>query len=310
MDYTDGDYAHMEKVIGYVHRHHARRQGDVRDSRWRCSLMNSGHDPAEGREPLRGLCPCRLTPGRGGGRMPAAMVPLSLVIFDCDGVLIDSEPIGSRIDAEELQRCGIDITPGEILERFTGVTSRQMFRVLSAERGIELPADLEARVQERVHAAFERELLPIPGVHAVLDALDLPAGVASGSRMRRLEVSLGVTGLYERFRPHVFSAEMVAHGKPAPDLFLHVAATMAVAPERCLVIEDSLNGVLAARAASMPVIGFTGGTHCRPDHGLRLRAAGALDVVGRMADLLPAIDRLRRAGRVARREAPYGRGLK
>lgn len=215
--------------------------------------------------------------------------PPELVIFDCDGVLIDSEPIGCRIEAEALTRAGFPISADEVLRRFTGVTSHECFEILEAEHGRPLPAGFEPNVTAAILAAFERELAPIAGIGDALDRIDLPVCVASSSGLDRLRRSLGLTGLWERFAPHVFSAEEVGgRGKPAPDVFLHAAKRMGVAPARCLVVEDSIRGVEAGIAAGMRVLGFTGGGHCPPDHGEALRATGACAVFARM-DALPAL---------------------
>jgi HAD superfamily hydrolase (TIGR01509 family) len=214
--------------------------------------------------------------------------PTALVIFDCDGVLIDSEVIGCRIEAEALTRAGLEITLAEILDRFTGVTSKETFRTLERERGRRLPADFAPRVGAAIRAAFERELVAIAGVHAALERIKLPVCVASSSSPARLEHSLRVTRLLERFAPRIFSAAAVARGKPAPDLFLHAAERMATPPARCLVIEDSIPGVQAGVAAGMRVLGFTGGSHCAPGHALRLRAAGAEQTFADMS-LLPGM---------------------
>jgi HAD superfamily hydrolase (TIGR01509 family) len=136
---------------------------------------------------------------------------------------------------------------------------------------------------------LERELQPLPGVGAVLDSLSCKICVASSGRPARLEYALSLVGLYDRFRPHVFSATEVPRGKPAPDLFLHAAARMGVMPARCVVIEDSVPGVMGAVAAGMSVIGFVGASHCRSDDAARLAAHGAALVINDMAKLLSAL---------------------
>jgi HAD superfamily hydrolase (TIGR01509 family) len=240
--------------------------------------------------------------------------PPELVIFDCDGVLIDSEIIGCRIEAEELTRAGIPITADEIMSRFTGVTAGESFRSLEAEHGRVLPADFEQRVTAVVLAVFERELQPIAGIESVLDRIELPVCVASSSGLDRLRHTLGLTGLWRHFAPNVFSAEQVGgRGKPAPDLFLHAAKRMGVAPEHSVVVEDSTRGVQAGLAAGMRVLGFTGAGHCPPDHGDALRRAGAHAVFARMEEL-PALLASWSGGAAraaldpaARSDAPYPR---
>ncbi len=211
--------------------------------------------------------------------------PVELVIFDCDGVLVDSETIGCRIEALLLTEAGFAITADEILGRFTGITARETFRTLEAERGGPLPEGFEERVREEIHAAFTRELLAVAGVALALERIALPVCVASSSDPARIAHSLEVTGLLGRFAPHLFSAAAVARGKPAPDLFLHAAARMATPPARCLVVEDSVAGVQAAVAAGMRVLGFTGAGHCPPDHAARLAAAGAARTFASMTEL-------------------------
>jgi HAD superfamily hydrolase (TIGR01509 family) len=228
--------------------------------------------------------------------MPQPSPGPALVIFDCDGVLIDSELIGCRAEAAELARTGIAISADEILARFTGISSKAMYATLEAELGRPLPPDLEARIAARIRADFERELAPVSGIHAALDRLRCAKCVASSSDPARLDHSLTLTGLLERFAPHIFSATMVRHGKPAPDLFLFAAQAMKVAPAECLVVEDSEAGVQAALAAGMRVLGFTGGSHCGPEHAARLLAAGASLVFADMARLPGLIDGAAAAG--------------
>ena len=191
------------------------------------------------------------------------MPDIGLVIFDCDGVLVDSEPIAVRVLLEGLGEIGHAMDEERAYERFLGRSLANMQAVLRAEFGSELPPDRLDRMRQRLFEVYRRELLPIDGVADMLDRLTTPRCVASSSQIERLQVSLEVTGLLSRFVPHLFSASMVAHGKPAPDLFLHVADRMAVAPAACLVIEDSAAGIEAAQRAGMRVFGFVGGSHAR-----------------------------------------------
>jgi HAD superfamily hydrolase (TIGR01509 family) len=209
----------------------------------------------------------------------------SLVIFDCDGVLIDSEVIACRIDAECLTEAGFPTTTEDVLENSVGVASAIYFARLETKLGKRLPGNFWQTVQARIAAEFERELRPIAGVADLLPALGVKVCVASSSHPERLRHTLGLTGLWAHFDPHVFSATMVRNGKPAPDLFLYTAAKMGAAPRDCVVVEDSNAGVAAGVAAGMRVLGFTGGSHCSPDHGKRLRDAGAAVVFDDMRQL-------------------------
>ena len=214
-----------------------------------------------------------------------------LVIFDCDGVLIDSEPLSSRVAAEELTRAGFSFSADEVGARFTGMSDASMYAAIEQKAGRLLPSDLDARIHERLMAAFKRELAAIDGIHHVLDqfdAEDVKYCVASSSTPDRLNVTLRHVGLYDRFAG-VFSASMVDRGKPAPDLFLHAARDMAVPPGCCVVVEDSVAGVSAARAADMAVLGFSGGGHCLDGHDGILIKAGAdrvFDDMTRLPSLL------------------------
>lgn len=207
-----------------------------------------------------------------------------LLIFDCDGVLVDSEPLSCRIDAEVLTGLGIPCTADEIARDFVGVSQKDMIARIAAERSVTLPDDVAERINRTLFARFETDLKPVEGVRDAI--LDLPFRrcVASSSLPERIALSLRVTGLADLFE-HVFSASEVPRGKPAPDLFLHAASRMTAEPADCLVIEDSVAGVRAARAAGMRVIGFTGGGHCGPEHGETLRQAGAMTLVDRMTEL-------------------------
>jgi HAD superfamily hydrolase (TIGR01509 family) len=182
-----------------------------------------------------------------------------LVIFDCDGVLVDSERIGVRIDVEELAELGWPLTEAEVIERFVGRSHEYMAGEIEAALGRPLPAGWEVAFHARYQEAFENELAPVDGVVEALDAIAAPTCVASSSSHERLRHSLGLTGLLERFDGRIFSAEDVHNGKPAPDLFLHAATTLSADPARCAVIEDSRYGVEAARAAGMRAFGYAGG---------------------------------------------------
>lgn len=211
-----------------------------------------------------------------------------LLIFDCDGVLVDSEALACRLDAETLTGLGFPYSAEEIIAQFVGVSLKDMMARIEAEHGRRLPEDFGERLNRTLFTRFEAELQPIPGVRDAILALPHPRCVASSSAPERIALSLRVTGLADLFTS-VFSATEVARGKPAPDLFLHAASRMGFSPDNCLVIEDSSAGIRAARAAGMRVIGFTGGSHCGPAHADKLRAAGAPIVLERMADLPEAV---------------------
>lgn len=208
-----------------------------------------------------------------------------LVIFDCDGVLIDSEIIACRAVVDCLGELGIRETIDDVITRYVGVSAKTMFADFDARYGARIPADFHDRLRERTAQGFDAGLKPMPGVAAAIEALDCPICVASSSAPERLARTLSLTGLLRYFDPHVFSATQVKRGKPAPDLFLFAAERMGVAPERCVVIEDSVLGVQGARAAGMRVIGFAGGSHCGADHADKLRAAGAGAVHAEMRTL-------------------------
>jgi len=211
-----------------------------------------------------------------------------LVIFDSDGVLVDSEPIASRVLAEALTEIGCPHTAQQCIERYTGISMGAVMAKIEADWGRPLPAGFRETLRERDFAAFRAHLRPMPGVTEMLRELRLSKRVASSGAPQKMQVTLGVTGLMRFFEPHVFSAEMVERGKPAPDLFLLAARRMGAAPEACAVVEDSVAGIQAARAAGMRALGFAGGGHAGPGHADRLRGAGAHLVFDRMADL-PAI---------------------
>jgi HAD superfamily hydrolase (TIGR01509 family) len=182
-----------------------------------------------------------------------------LVIFDCDGVLVDSERIAVRLDVDVLGRLGWRLTEAEVIERFLGRTHEYMVREIESALGRRLPDGWEDEFHALSRQAFEAELQPVDGVLEALDRITAPTCVASSSTHERLRHTLGLTGLLERFEGRVFSAADVANGKPAPDLFLHAAETVGADAARCAVVEDSRFGVEAARAAGMYAFGYAGG---------------------------------------------------
>ncbi|MGV6871982.1 HAD family hydrolase [Pseudochelatococcus sp. B33] len=224
-----------------------------------------------------------------------------LVIFDCDGVLIDSEVLASRIDAEELTRIGYPVTSRDVVLRFAGLSAATMRQVIEEDWGRPLPLDFNDLLQQRIKESYRTELRAIGGIEELLQELALPRCVASSSAPDKLRFGLELTGLWPYLDPHVFSAAMVASGKPAPDLFLFAAAQMRVEPAHCVVVEDSIAGVRAGVAAGMTVVGFTGGGHCLADHGDRLAAAGAATIARsakELATLLGLPGRAQNAGEV------------
>jgi HAD superfamily hydrolase (TIGR01509 family) len=185
--------------------------------------------------------------------------PLELVVFDCDGVLVDSERIAVRVEARFLAELGWPLSEAEVVERFMGRTAEFMDDAVEAQLGSRLPDDWKDQFQRRYAEAFAAELGPVDGVTEALDQIAVPTCVASSGSHDKLRFTLGHTGLYQRFEGRIFSGYEVANGKPAPDLFLHAAASMGAEPGRCAVVEDSHYGVLAARAAGMRVFGYAGG---------------------------------------------------
>jgi HAD superfamily hydrolase (TIGR01509 family) len=202
-------------------------------------------------------------------------VAVDLIIFDCDGVLVDSEVISCRAHAETLTRHGYPITAEQVLQRFLGVSDREARLAIETEMGRRLPADFETQIGKAALQRYGSELRAIAHVRETIAALDLPKCVASSGTPDKIRHGLTCAGLYEHLAPHIFSAVQVERGKPAPDLFLFAAEQMGAAPKRCVVIEDSVPGVAGARAAGMTVLGFHGGSHCTPAHAAMLKTAGA-----------------------------------
>lgn len=199
-----------------------------------------------------------------------------LLIFDCDGVLIDSEPVASRVLWQTLTEAGVSISLAEVHRRFTGYSERDAHRICVEELGIADPAPVFAATRDALYPAFQRSLRPMQGIEAVVRALPQQKCVASNSTLERLRASLGLFDLWNAFEPHIFSAEMVAAPKPAPDLFHLCAETLGVDPSRCVVVDDSPHGIVGAVAAGMRAIGFVDPADPREGRHAVLSGAGAM----------------------------------
>ena len=182
-----------------------------------------------------------------------------LVIFDCDGVLVDSEVLAVEVDKRILAELGWHLSTDEIVEKFLGTSSASFTKKVEAHLGYALPPDWDDQYEPWFNEAFESDLRSVEGIEAALDNIPTLTCVASSGSHEKIRKTLGLTGLYPRFAGRIFSASEVEHGKPAPDLFLHAAERMGVPSERCVVIEDSSYGVRAARSAGMHVFGYAGG---------------------------------------------------
>lgn len=203
------------------------------------------------------------------------------IIFDCDGVLVDSEKLALEIELEVLGELGLTFERDDYVLRFMGLSTEAFHTAIEEESLKRLGRSIVAEVRgsERLRQVMIEQLTEVPGALAAIAALDQPKAIASSGSRAGLERKLKQTGLWEHFAPHVYSADHVAKAKPAPDLFLHAATALGVAPRQCLVLEDSVNGVIGAMAAGMTVWGFLGGGHANDGLGQRLLAAGAVRLV-------------------------------
>lgn len=215
--------------------------------------------------------------------------PISCLIFDCDGVLVDSESIAARIAADCFSEAGFPISMEELLSRFAGLSGEKVTQAVALQCGKEPAPGITESRRLRIMEALRSELRPVAGVQAALGALEHPKCVASSSHPERVSLALSVTGLAPHFANRVFTSSLVKRGKPAPDLFLFAAEKMGFRPQECLVIEDSVAGVQAGNAAGMRVVGFCGASHCRPGHAERLRSEGADWVLSEMREIVALI---------------------
>lgn len=210
---------------------------------------------------------------------------MGLIIFDCDGVLVDSEPIAHALLAQMMTDLGHPMSTAESVQKFTGRSLADTLPLIEDVLGRSIPDQIGQHYSRLLLERLRRDLAPIAGVKEAVAMLGYPRCVASSSSLERIHLSLEVTGLASLFGSNIFTATQVRHGKPAPDLYLFAATKMAVAPENCVVIEDSALGVTAGRAAGMKVIGFTGGAHAIGDAARHLASAGAHRIVSSMTEL-------------------------
>ncbi|MEI9420929.1 HAD family phosphatase [Mesorhizobium sp. Cs1299R1N1] len=217
---------------------------------------------------------------------------MKLVIFDCDGVLVNSEEIYQAAELEYLASAGLIFESDVYKQTFMGLsptTWQAKLEAIGQERAKPLSPRFFEQLADYTSQRLQKYLAALPGAQNVINRLSASRCVASSTPLARLHWKLEVTGLIDLFDPYIFSSDMVANGKPEPDLFLHAADTMGVHPDECVVIEDSVNGVLAGKAAGMRVIGFTAGNHCTGSHGVALSRHGADCLVGAYADLEVAL---------------------
>ncbi|MCK5444003.1 MAG: HAD family hydrolase [Rhodospirillaceae bacterium] len=211
-----------------------------------------------------------------------------LIIFDCDGVLVDSEPIAAKVLADFITERGRPTDSQECLAEFTGLSIERVGEIIRSDWGVELEPDFVELLRPLDRAAFKAHLKPLPGARdtiARLQSAGIKVCVASSGRPEKIHYSLSITGLLDLFEGHLFSAVVVRHGKPAPDLFLFAAAQMDVAPAQCCVIEDSIAGVKAAKSAAMQVMAFCGGSHADDAHQQKLAAAAPDRLFDELAEL-------------------------
>jgi HAD superfamily hydrolase (TIGR01509 family) len=212
------------------------------------------------------------------------------ILFDCDGVLIDTEPMGCEALAQAVSAAGVPMTREEATRLFSGNAAEASIQVMA---GLGLQAVRVFAESDRIlYEAFERDIPLVPGIESIVEGFDVAMAVCSNSSIRRLELSIGKLPLSRAFGPHVYSSQHVARGKPAPDLALFACEKLGVAPEQAIFIDDNVHGVAAARAAGCLAVGFVGPSDHRVDHAQTLRNAGADHVVtgmGEFRSLLAAL---------------------
>jgi HAD superfamily hydrolase (TIGR01509 family) len=210
-----------------------------------------------------------------------------LFMFDCDGVLVDSEIIAAAVDSEHLAEVGFKITPEEVIRRFAGLTSVDIVEIIEAEIGRPLAPEFLKAQREALDIALRNSVEPVRGVHEMLDMLDGQVCVCSNSSSERLRMTMGRTKLWDRFKPYIYSAPEVGTRKPKPDpnVYRYALEQFGCDPRESVVVEDSVFGVTAAKQAGARVIGFTGASHAWPGLADLLTEAGAETVVNRLTDV-------------------------
>lgn len=214
---------------------------------------------------------------------------MEAILFDCDGVLIESEILYQEIQMQALADIGLVYEKESYVSRFMGIGNKAFYEEANNDHlqlfNEPLPRNFEQDLESFLEEEFEKRLQPVEGIAAILQKLSKSSAVASSSRLDFLRKKLIHTDLDQFFTPHIYSADQVARAKPFPDLFLFAAEKIGVAPEKCMVIEDSENGVKAGKAAGMHVIGFCGASHCNDNHAHKLKSAGADDIAITVSEL-------------------------
>lgn len=215
-----------------------------------------------------------------------------LIIFDCDGVLVDSEIIAAQVEVDLLREHGYESDVKEHIRRFTGLNIDRSIEIIEQESGRYFPDDLGEKVDREIDSRLWRDVEALPGADEILDQLDQPRCICSNSTAERLQMTLTKTKLWDRFRPYVFSAVSIPDidAKPAPDIYLHAAKEFDVAAGECVVIEDSTHGVHGAVAAGMRVIGYVGAGHSYPGHSEQLMDAGAETIIRNLREIATVVD--------------------
>jgi HAD superfamily hydrolase (TIGR01509 family) len=198
-------------------------------------------------------------------------VKAELIIFDCDGVLVDSERVANRVFCECLREIGINLTFEETVKIFKGKAEKDYYEIISRDFGKKITEPFVQTWRERFEASIEKELTVIPGIIEILDSISLPICIASNGPHSKMKKTLGVTGLLSRFEGSIFSVDDVSRGKPHPDIFLHAADVFKTNPASCIVVDDSVSGVIGAVSAGMKVFGFADLTEAE-----ELKQAGAI----------------------------------